>query len=673
MSELDQLSINALRFLAVDAVEKANSGHPGAPLGCSPIAYLLFHKYMRHNPKHSKWPNRDRFVLSNGHASALLYGVLHLTGYDLTIADLQQFRQFGSRTPGHPERGDTDGVEVTTGPLGQGFGMGVGLAIAEKHLAAMYNRPGYNVVDHYTYGLCGDGDLMEGISHEAASLAGTLGLGKLIYLYDDNLVSLDGPTELSFTEDRVKRFEAYHWHVQSVGDGNDLEAISRAIEAAQAVKDKPSLIAVRTVIGYGSPKAGTSKAHGEALGAEAVKETKHNLGWPEDKTFYVPDDAAKNWLQAVEKGAKEESDWNALFARYKKEFPDLGAEFERVQEGRLRDGWEQTLPKFPADSKPIATRAAGQTAMNAFAKAVPEVIGGAADLSTSTRTVIKESKNFHIDPVGDNIYYGVREFGMCAMVNGMAAHGGVIPYGSTFFVFTDYCKPALRLAALMKTHSLFVFTHDSIGLGEDGPTHQPVEHLTMLRAVPNLTDFRPADANETSAVWGLALERKGPCFMALSRQDLPVLDPVKHRVFEGVRRGAYIVEQGGDTPDLLIVGTGAELWPAVHAAAELEKDGITARVVSMPSWRIFEEQPDSYKASIFPDNLPKLAIEAGATLGWWKYVGRDGDVIGLDRFGASSKGAVALEKLGFSTANVVARAKALVERARKAEPAMAGK
>jgi transketolase len=673
MSELDQLSINALRFLAVDAVEKANSGHPGAPLGCSPIAYLLFHKYMRHNPKHSKWANRDRFVLSNGHSSALLYGVLHLTGYDLTIADLQQFRQYGSRTPGHPERGDTDGVEVTTGPLGQGFGMGVGLAIAEKHLAAMYNRPGYNVVDHFTYGLCGDGDLMEGISHEAASLAGTLGLGKLIYLYDDNLVSLDGPTELSFTEDRVKRFEAYHWHVQSVADGNDLEAISRAIEAAQAVKDKPSLIAVRTVIGYGSPKAGTSKAHGEALGADAVKETKHNLGWPEDKTFYVPDDAAKNWLQAVEKGANEESDWNALFARYKKEFPDLAAEFERVQEGRLRDGWEQTLPKFPADSKPIATRSAGQTVMNAFAKAVPEVIGGAADLSTSTRTVIKESKNFHIDPVGDNIYYGVREFGMCAMVNGMAAHGGVIPYGSTFFVFTDYCKPALRLAALMKTHSLFVFTHDSIGLGEDGPTHQPVEHLTMLRAVPYLTDFRPADANETSAVWGLALERKGPCFMALSRQDLPVLDPVKHRVFEGVRRGAYIVEQGGDTPDVLIVGTGAELWPAVHAAAELEKDGITARVVSMPSWRIFEEQPDSYKASIFPDNLPKLAIEAGATLGWWKYVGRDGDVIGLDRFGASSKGAVALEKLGFSTANVVARAKALVERARKAEPAMAGK
>jgi transketolase len=673
MNELDQLSINALRFLAVDAVEKANSGHPGAPLGDAPIAYLLFHKYMRHNPKHSKWSNRDRFVLSNGHASALLYGVLHLTGYDLSIDDLKQFRQWGSKTPGHPEYGDTDGVEVTTGPLGQGFAMGVGMAMAEKHLSALYNRPGFDVVDHYTYGLCGDGDLMEGVSHEAASLAGTLGLGKLIFLYDDNLISLDGPTELSFTEDVLKRFEAYHWHVQIVEDGNDLEGISKAIEAAKAVKDKPSFIAVRTVIGYGSPKAGTNKAHGEALGAEAVKQTKKNLGWPEDKTFFVPDDAAKNWLQAVDKGAKEESDWNALFASYKKQFPDLAAEFERVQEGRLKDGWEQSLPQFPPDSKPVATRTAGNTVMNAFVKSVPELIGGAADLSTSTKTVIKDSKNFHLDPTGENIYFGVREFGMCAAVNGMAAHGGVIPYGSTFFTFSDYAKPAIRLAALMQIHSIFVFTHDSIGLGEDGPTHQPIEQLTMLRAVPHLTDFRPADANETSAAWGLALERKGPSFMAFSRQDLPILDPVKHRVFEGVRRGAYVVEQGSDSPDLLIVGTGAELWPALRAAEHLTKEGIVARVVSMPSFRLFEEQSDSYKASIFPDHLPKLAIEAGATLCWWKYVGRDGDVIGIDRFGASAPGATALEKLGFGTDNVVARAKVLVERARKAEPALAGK
>ena len=673
MNELDQLSINALRFLAVDAVEKANSGHPGAPLGDAPIAYLLFHKYMRHNPKHSKWTNRDRFVLSNGHASAMLYGVLHLTGYDLSIEDLKQFRQWGSKTPGHPEYGDTDGVEVTTGPLGQGFAMAVGMAMAERHLAAVYNRPGFDVVDHYTYGLCGDGDLMEGVSHEAASLAGTLGLGKLIFLYDDNLISLDGPTELSFTEDVLKRFEAYHWHVQIVEDGNDLEGISKAIEAAQGVKNKPSLIAVRTVIGYGSPKAGTNKAHGEALGAEAVKQTKKNLGWPEDKTFYVPEDAAKNWLQAVEKGAKEESDWNALFASYRKAFPEEAAEFERVQEGRLKDGWEQSLPRFPADGKPVATRNAGNTVMNALVKYVPELLGGAADLSTSTKTVIKDSANFHIDPKGDNIYFGVREFGMCAIVNGMAAHGGIIPYGSTFFCFSDYAKPALRMAALMQVHSIFVFTHDSIGLGEDGPTHQPVEQLTMLRAVPHLTDFRPADANETSAAWGLALERRGASFMALSRQDLPLLDPVKQRVFEGVRRGAYIVEQGGDSPDVLIVGTGSELSLAVLAAEQLKKDGIVARIVSMPSTHIFDEQPESYRASIFPDHLPKLAIEAGATLGWWKYVGRDGDVIGLDRFGASAPGAIALEKLGFGVDNVVARAKALVERARKAEPALAGK
>jgi transketolase len=676
MSELDQLSINALRFLAVDAVEKAKSGHPGAPLGDAPIAYLLYHKYMRHNPKNAHWSNRDRFVLSNGHASALLYGVLHLTGYNVSIEDLEQFRQWGSKTPGHPERGDTEGVEVTTGPLGQGFAMGVGLAMAEKHLAAMYNRPGFNVVDHYTYGLCSDGDLMEGISHETASLAGTLGLGKLIYLYDDNLISLDGPTELSFTEDVLKRFEAYHWHVQMVKDGNDLEGISKAIEAAQQATDRPSLIAVRTVIGYGSPKAGTNKAHGEALGAEAVRETKKNLGWPEDKTFYVPDDARNNWLQAVEKGAKSEADWNAMFAKYRTAHPEAAAEFERVQAGRLRDGVLKGLPKFPADSKPVATRTAGNTVMNAFAKEVPEFIGGAADLSTSTKTIIKDSKDFHRDPTGQNIWFGVREFGMCAIVNGMAAHGGVIPYGSTFFVFTDYARPALRMAALMEVHSIFVFTHDSVGLGEDGPTHQPVEHLTMLRATPRLTDFRPADANETSAAWGLALERKGPSFFALSRQDLPVLDPDKLRVFDGVRRGGYVVVDGGNTPDLVIIGTGAEVWPGIRAAEQLKKDGITVRVVSMPSTKIFDEQPESYRASILPDGVPKLAVEAGATLGWWKYVGRHGDVIGLDRFGASAPGATALEKLGFGTDNVVARARALVERARreqKREPAMAAK
>ncbi|HMD19499.1 MAG TPA: transketolase [Alloacidobacterium sp.] len=667
MSDIDQLSINALRFLAVDAVDKAKSGHPGAPLGDSPIAYLLFHKYMRHNPANSHWSNRDRFVLSNGHASALLYGVLHLSGYNVTIEDLQQFRQYGSITPGHPERGDTDGVEVTTGPLGQGLGMSVGLAIAEKHLAAVYNQPGFDIVDHYTYGICGDGDLMEGISHEAASLAGTLKLGKLIFLYDDNLISLDGPTELSFTEDVEKRFEAYHWHVQKVADGNDLDAISKSIEAAKAVTDKPSIIAVRTVIGYGSPIAGTNKVHGEALKPEEAIETKKKLGWPSDKFFYVPEEAQKNWDTIKESGAKYEAEWNSLFAEYKTKFPELAAQYERTQAGKLEDGWEKTLPTFPTD-KPVATRNAGNAIMNAFSKAVPELIGGAADLTASTKTILKDGGNFHIDPKGRNIWFGVREFGMCAAVNGMAAHGGLIPYGSTFFTFTDYCKSALRMAAIMHTQSLFIFTHDSIALGEDGPTHQPIEHLMMLRAVPFLTDFRPADANETAAAWRLALERKSPCFMALSRQDLPVLDATKHDIYEGVKHGAYIVEQGSDSPDLLIVATGAEVWLSLDVAAALKKDGVTARVVSMPSFDIFEEQSDEYKASIFPDHLPKLAVEAGSAIGWWKYVGRHGDVIGLDRFGASAPGKVALEKLGYSVANIVSRAKSLVQSA-----ALAGK
>src|SRR5579862_1605729 len=592
MSDIDQLSINALRFLAVDAVDKAKSGHPGAPLGDAPIAYLLFHKYMRHNPANSHWSNRDRFVLSNGHASALLYGVLHLSGYKVSIEDLQQFRQWESITPGHPERGDTDGVEVTTGPLGQGLAMSVGLAIAEKHLAAVYNQPGFEIVDHYTYGIWGDGDLMEGISHEAASLAGTLGLGKLIFLYDDNLISLDGPTELSFTEDVLKRFEGYHWHTQRVADGNDLDAISKAIENAKAVTDKPSLIAVRTVIGYGSPIAGTNKVHGEALKPDEAAETKRNLGWPDDKFFYVPEEARQNWSTIIDRGAKYEEEWKALFAKYKAEFPELAAEFERTQAGQLKDGWEKSLPSFPAGGKGMATRNAGNAIMNAFAKDVPELIGGAADLTASTKTILKEGGNFHVDPKGRNIWFGVREFGMCAAVNGMAAHGGLIPYGSTFFTFSDYCKSALRMAAIMHTHSLFIFTHDSIALGEDGPTHQPIEHLMMLRAVPFLTDFRPADANETVAAWRLALERKSPAFMALTRQDLPVIDAEKHAIYDGVKHGAYILEEGGSSPDLLIVATGSEVWVSLNAAAELKKEGVTARVVSMPSFEIFEEQSD---------------------------------------------------------------------------------
>jgi transketolase, bacterial and yeast len=656
---LDQLSINALRFLAVDAVEKAKSGHPGAPLGCAPIAYLLYHKLMNHDPSDPKWINRDRFVLSNGHASALLYGVLHLSGYDLPISQLEQFRQYGSHTPGHPEYGEAPGVEVTTGPLGQGFAMAVGIATAEKHMAAVYNRDQHKVIDHFTYVLCGDGDLMEGISHETGSLAGTLGLGKLIVLYDDNLISLDGPTELSFTEDVTKRFQAYHWHVQMVDDGNDLVAIEAAIKAAQAETTRPSLIRVRTVIGYGSPKAGTSKVHGEALGADAVKETKKNLGWPEDKTFYVPEEAAKNWAEAKAKGKKVKAEWEAGFAEYKKAYPEPAAEFERVIKPELLAGWEKKIPTFPPD-KPVATRNAGQVVMNAIAGVVPELFGGAADLTASTKTIFKDSANFHVDPKGRNVFFGVREFGMCAMVNGMAAHGGLIPFGSTFFVFSDYARSAIRMSALMGVHSLFIFTHDSVGLGEDGPTHQPIEHLMSLRLIPHLTDFRPADANETAACWQLALERKSPSFMALSRQDLPVLDEAKYKVHEGVKKGAYALDDSGK--DIILIATGSEVSLIVKAAEELKAAGINATVVSMPSFKLFDEQDAAYKTALFPENTPKLAVEAGAKMGWYKYIGHNGSVIGLDRFGASAPGPIALEKLGISVAHVVEEAKKLVKK-----------
>jgi transketolase len=656
---LDQLSIDTLRLLALDTVEKANSGHPGAPLGCAPISYLLFHKLMKHNPAHSKWADRDRFVLSNGHASALLYGTLFLTGYKLTLDDLKSFRRWGSITPGHPEYGLTDGVEATTGPLGQGFGMAVGMAIAEKHLAATYNKPGFNVVDHHTYMLCGDGDLMEGISHEAASMAGTMKLGKLIALYDDNLISLDGPTEWSFTEDVYKRFEAYHWHVQRVADGNDLDALEAAIKAAQAVTDKPSLIGVRTVIGYGSPKAGTNKVHGEAMSAEDTAATKKFFGFPEDQSFYVPEDALKNWREAEKRGADFEAKWNDSFAAYKKAFPELAEEFERTQAGKLKAGWEKSLPTFPVE-KPVATRNAGQVVMNAIFDGVPELFGGAADLTSSTKTIFKNGPHFNADPAGRNVFFGVRELGMCAAVNGMAVHGGLRPFGSTFFVFSDYAKPALRIAAIMESPSTFVFTHDSIGVGEDGPTHEPIEHLMALRAVPHMTDFRPADANETAACWRLALERKGPCFFALTRQDLPVIDAAKHDVYANASKGAYVLQDAAK-PQVVLIGTGSEVWPAVDAAKLLAAEGISARVVSMPSWKIFDEQTAAYKESVLPASVPKLAVEAGSTLGWWKYVGSTGDVIGLDRFGASAQGPVVMKELGFSPENVAGRAKKLVK------------
>jgi len=657
---LDQISIDTLRMLSIDEVEKAKSGHPGAPLACAPIAYLLFHKIMKHNPANSKWADRDRFVLSNGHASALLYGTLFLSGYKVTLDDLQAFRQWHSRTPGHPEYGDTDGVEVTTGPLGQGLAMAVGMAIAEKHLAAVYNKPGFEIVNHHTFVLAGDGDMMEGVSHEACAMAGTMQLGKLILLYDDNLISLDGPTELSYSDDVVARFEGYHWHVQRVKDGNDLNALEDAIEAAKAETSKPSLIAVRTVIGYGSPKAGTNKVHGEALGAADWAATKKFYGFPEDKSFLVPDDALKNWRTAVDRGATAEAEWKQLFSHYAADYPDLAVEFDRTQKGLRRKGWEKAIPSFPVDKKQ-ATRNAGGAVMNAVAEVVPELFGGAADLTSSTRTIFKPGANFHVDPAGRNVFFGVREFGMCAAVNGMAVHGGLAPFGSTFFTFSDYAKPAMRLAALMKCHSIFVFTHDSVGLGEDGPTHQPIEHLMMLRAVPGLTDFRPADANETAACWRLALDRTTPSFFALTRQDLPVIDPAKVDVYGSVSKGAYVLEDVRN-PQVILIGTGSEVWTAVDAAKLLAGEGIAARVVSFPSWRIFEEQSAEYKASVLPLNVPKLSVEAGATLGWWKYVGQDGGVVGIDRFGASAPGPKVLAEYGFTGENVAAKAKALLKK-----------
>jgi transketolase len=658
-TDIDQLSIDTLRILCIDTVQKANSGHPGAPLACSPIAYLLFHKIMKHSPANSKWSNRDRFVLSNGHASALLYGSLFLSGYKLTLDDLKGFRQWGSKTPGHPEYHHTDGIEVTTGPLGQGFAMSVGLAMAEKHLAAVYNRPGFEIVNHHTYGIMGDGDMMEGVSHEAASLAGTVGLGKLIFFYDDNLISLDGPTEWSFTENVYARFEAYGWQVLRVKDGNDLAALEAAVKEGQAETSKPTLIGVRTIIGYGSPKAGTNKVHGEALGAEAVAATKKFFGFPEDQSFYLPDVALDNWRKAVDAGKQYEEAWNTLFASYKAANPELAAEFERTWANQRKADWEKAIPSFPT-SKPVATRNAGQIVMNALEKTVPELFGGAADLTASTKTIFKDSPHFLADPTGRNVFFGVREFAMCAAVNGIAAHGGLIPFGSTFFVFSDYCKPALRLAAIMGVHSLFVYTHDSVAVGEDGPTHEPIEHLMALRALPHFTDLRPADANETAACWRVALERDSPAFMALSRQDLPVLDPATVDTYAGVSKGGYVVHDAPNA-EVVIIGTGAEVWPAIDGAKLLAESGIAARVVSLPSWKIFDEQSQEYRDSILLPGIPKLAIEAGATLGWWKYLtGSKGDVIGLDRFGASAPGGTVLKELGFTADNVAARAKALL-------------
>ncbi len=666
MTELDRLAVNSLRFLAVDMVEQARSGHPGMPLGAAPMVFVLWDRFLRHNPRNPHWVNRDRFILSAGHGSALLYALLHLTGYDLPLEELQRFRQWGSKTPGHPEYGHTPGVEATTGPLGQGFAMGVGMAIAEQFLAAHFNRPGFPLVDHYTYAIVSDGDLMEGISSEAASLAGTLRLGKLIYLYDHNHISIEGETDLAFTEDVRRRFQAYGWRVLYVPDGTDLDATDAAIRRAQEEPHRPSLIIVRTHIGYGSPKQDTAAVHGEPLGPEAVEATKRELGWPPEPAFHIPAESLKHFRRAVVLGSGWEEAWQRTYDAYRQMFPDLATLFAQAVRGELPGGWEAEVPSFRPDQGPIATREASGKVMNALARRVLAFTGGSADLAPSTKTLLIGYGAFGFDEIyGHNLHFGIREHAMGAIVNGMALHGGIIPYGATFLVFSDYMRPALRLAALMQTHAIFIFTHDSIALGEDGPTHQPVEHLMSLRAIPGLTVIRPADANETVAAWRVAITGRRPVALVLTRQKLPVLDPQRDLVAEGVPRGAYILaEADRETPDVILIATGSEVRLAVGARERLVAEGITARVVSMPSWELFDEQAAEYRQHVLPPGVPKLAVEAGITRGWRDYVGDDGDVIGLDRFGASAPGEIVMERLGFTVDHVVERARRLIRSAR---------
>jgi transketolase len=666
---LDELCVNTIRTLSMDGVQKANSGHPGMPMGMADAAYVLWTQFLRHSPGNPDWPDRDRFVLSAGHGSMLLYSLLHLTGYDLPLEELKQFRQWGSLTPGHPEYGLTPGVETTTGPLGQGFANGVGMAIAEAFLAATFNRPGHEIVNHYTYAICSDGDLMEGISHEAASMAGHMKLGKLIYLYDDNHISIDGSTDLAYTEDRIKRFEAYHWHTQQI-DGHDRAAVAEAIKAAQAVTDKPSLIACRTTIGYGSPnRANTAKAHGEALGVDEVKLTKQAFGWDPGKEFYIPDEALAHFRQAVERGAQWEAEWRDKLEAYAKAYPQEAEQFQRALSGELPEGWEEALPVFPADTKGMATRAASGQVLNAIAPIIPTLIGGSADLAPSNNTMLKGYPVFANDSfAGRNFHFGVREHGMAAALNGMAVHGGVFPYGGTFLIFSDYCRPAIRLAALSHFPTIFVFTHDSIGLGEDGPTHQPIEHLAALRAIPNLTVIRPADANETSQAWKVALEhRDGPVLLALTRQNLPIYDRSKMGDAADLAKGAYVLLDADRVyPDVILMATGSEVQLAVEAHAKLAEQGIAARVVSMPSWELFEKQPDEYRDSVLPPTVKaRVAIEAAVPLGWERWVGALGAVIGLNHFGASSPYKAIYQHFGFTTDNVVLRALETIDKSKR--------
>ena len=666
---LDELCINTIRTLAMDAVQKAGSGHPGAPMGAAAIAYTLWTRSLRHNPANPRWPDRDRFVLSAGHASLLLYSLLALTGYDLSLEELQRFRQLGSRTPGHPEHGLTPGVEATTGPLGAGFAMGVGMAIAEHFLAQRFNRPDYPIVDHYTYGIVSDGDLMEGVSSEAASLAGTLHLGKLIYLYDDNEISIEGSTDLAFTEEVGPRFEAYDWHVQRV-DGNDVEALGTAIERARAETQRPSLIIAPTVIAFGSPNAaGTAAAHGAPLGEEEVRLTKRALGWPQEPAFYVPDEALGHFRKALEQGQTQEEEWEQRLAGYERAYPEEYRLWRAVSAGDLPDGWDAAIPTFAADDGTLATRQASGQVLNGLIQGLPTLLGGSADLAPSTLTYLQGYGDLGLyDGPGHNLHFGVREHAMGHIVNGMALHGGVLPYAATFLIFSDYMRPALRLAALQQAHSFFIFTHDSIGLGEDGPTHQPIEHLASLRAIPGLTVYRPADANETAACWRLALQRPEPAALALTRQKLPVLDHAE-RIREGVPRGAYVLlEASGGHPDLLLLATGSEVSLVLAAQALLAQRGLQASVISMPSWELFEEQPQHYRDTVLPPAArARLAVEAASPMGWHRYVGDQGEVIAMERFGASAPAADVLGAFGFTAEAVAARAAALVDRLAAAE------
>jgi len=682
-AELDLACVNTIRFLSVDMVEKANSGHPGLPMGAAPMAYVLWTRFLRHNPKNPRWWDRDRFVLSAGHGSALLYSLLHLTGYDLPLDQIKRFRQWGSQTPGHPESHVTDGVEASTGPLGQGIGNALGMAIGEAHLAARYNRAGHDVFHHFTYVLASDGDMMEGVQSEASSLAGHLGLGRLIVLYDNNHVTLSATTPIAFTEDVATRYRAYGWHVLELDDGNDLHAIERAIHTAIDVSDRPSLICVQTVLGYGAPdKQGTFQVHGSPLGAEEVRKAKQTLGWPLEPPFYVPDDALAHFRHAVDRGQRLEERWTQKFEAYARDLPELAREIKRRFSGALPDRWAAELPTFPADARGLATRKASEAVMQAMARTVPEVVGGSGDLDPSTYTWLKEDGDFE-SPLrsqrfvqglvggpwgygGRNIHFGVREHAMAAAVNGLAYHGGFIPFAATFFIFSDYMRPSIRLAALAKLHALFVFTHDSIGVGEDGPSHQPIEQIASLRAIPNLVVIRPCDANETRCAWQTALEQRDrPTVLVLTRQHVPTLNRTLYAPAELLRRGAHVLNAADEArdPDVILIATGSEVALIVAAEPLLRNVNVRARLVSMPSWRLFEEETAEYRESVLPAAVTaRLAIEAASPLGWERWTGLHGAVIGIDRFGASAPGATLFKEFGFTVDQVVAQALTLAGR-----------